>query len=80
MDGTEGEEAWQRFDREGFLDLGRVLDDAALAAACKRSDDIMLGNVRYGDDRLLMQLDPGGAYGTTTQTYNKTHLKIISVN
>jgi hypothetical protein len=52
---------WTRFEREGWLHLGRTLARGELAALQERIDDIMLGKVR--DDALMMQLDKGGEYG-----------------
>jgi len=50
------------FERDGFVRLGRVVDDAELAALQQRIDQIMLGEIRYDD--MLMQLDSDtGAYG-----------------
>lgn len=44
-----------QFREQGFVRLGRVLDDAELAGLRRRIDQIMLGEVR--NDALLMQLD-----------------------
>jgi hypothetical protein len=51
------EAQWAQYDRDGYLHLGRVLEDADLRAMQQRINDIMLGTapVEYG--RLLMQLD-----------------------
>jgi len=57
---TIDEAGWERFRRHGFLRLGRVLDNAALAALSARIDAIMLGQVDVPG--LMMQLDGGGAY------------------
>ena len=51
------DEQWQQYDRDGYVSLGRLLDDAALAAMQERIDQIMLGKARLNYDRLLMQLD-----------------------
>jgi hypothetical protein len=51
---------WARFEREGYLLLGRTLGSLDLAALQERIDDIMLGRVR--DERLMMQVDQGGEY------------------
>jgi ectoine hydroxylase-related dioxygenase (phytanoyl-CoA dioxygenase family) len=40
-------ELFARFDRDGFARLGRVADDAVLAAMRARTDDLMLGRVTY---------------------------------
>jgi len=53
------------FARDGFAPLGRVLDDAGLAALRNRVDDIMLGRVVV--DGLFFQHDsPTGAYEDLT--------------
>ena len=48
---------WQQFQADGYLKLGRLLDDAQLRALQKRIDDIMLGKAAIDYDKLLMQLD-----------------------
>lgn len=48
---------WQRYEREGFVRLGKLLTDAEVAALCRRIDDIMLGRAPVQYDRMLMQLD-----------------------
>lgn len=48
---------WKTFDENGYLRLGRVADDAMLAAMQQRIDDIMLGRADVDYDRMLMQLD-----------------------
>ncbi len=52
---------WAAYERDGWLKLGRVLDDAELADFQARIDAIMLGTADVPYDRLLMQLD--GASG-----------------
>ncbi len=54
------DERWEQFCSQGFLPLGRTLDEAALAGLTERIDDLMLGRRR--DERLMMQLDLGGDY------------------
>jgi polysaccharide pyruvyl transferase WcaK-like protein len=54
------EEQWQEFDQQGYLLLGRILDQSRLAALRRRIDEIMFGQVRY--PTLQMQLDTGGRY------------------
>jgi hypothetical protein len=57
------DDQWQQFERDGYARLGRLLDDAELAALQQRIDDIMLGRADVPYDRLLMQLDsPDGQY------------------
>ncbi len=52
---TDGQ--WNRFQEDGYVNLGRVLNDADLAALQQRIDDIMLGRANVDYDRILMQLD-----------------------
>ena len=54
------ENQWITYDLEGYLRLGKVLDDHALNALRQRIDDIMLGKVVHPG--LQAQLDTGGAY------------------
>jgi polysaccharide pyruvyl transferase WcaK-like protein len=54
------DDQWQQFEKDGYLLLGRVLDDSQLTALRTRIDDVMLGRVRYPS--LQMQLDTGGRY------------------
>lgn len=51
------EAQWQQYERDGYLKLGRLLDDHELAALQQRIDDIMLGRAPVDYNRLLMQLD-----------------------
>lgn len=51
------DEQWSRYEREGYLRLGRVLDAGDLAALQDRIDAIMLGTAPVDYDRMLMQLD-----------------------
>lgn len=48
---------WGRYEREGYLRLGKLLTDGDLKALQDRVDDIMLGKARLDYDRLMMQLD-----------------------
>lgn len=57
------EDQWREYDTQGFLKIGRVLDDQELKAIQQRIDDIMLGRIRYRD--MMMQLDLGGGYDNT---------------
>jgi len=54
------EEQWESFARNGFLHLGRVLDDESIARLTQRADDLALG--RIVNEKIEMQLDTGGAY------------------
>lgn len=58
--GTITEEQWNQYDRDGYLRLGRLLNEEELAGLRERIDAIMLGRVRY--PTLQMQLDTGGRY------------------
>jgi polysaccharide pyruvyl transferase WcaK-like protein len=60
------EEQWWHCEQNGYLRLGRVLDETELAALQERIDGIMLGRVRY--PTLQMQLDTGGAYEDLPET------------
>lgn len=46
---------WAEFDAQGFLRLGRVIDDDAVEGLSRRIDQIMLGEIRHPN--LMMQLD-----------------------
>jgi ectoine hydroxylase-related dioxygenase (phytanoyl-CoA dioxygenase family) len=48
---------WAFYEDNGYLKLGKLLDDAALNALRQRIDDIMLGRAGLDYNRLLMQLD-----------------------
>ncbi|MHB8637494.1 MAG: phytanoyl-CoA dioxygenase family protein [Fimbriimonadaceae bacterium] len=48
---------WETFQRRGYLNLGKLLSDADVAALQTRIDDIMMGRAAIEYDRLLMQLD-----------------------
>ena len=50
------DEQWAQFEAEGYLRLGKVIDDAELRGLQQRIDDIMLGKVKV-HDRMYMQLD-----------------------
>ncbi|MEX0887035.1 MAG: phytanoyl-CoA dioxygenase family protein [Phycisphaeraceae bacterium] len=59
---------WTRYERDGYLHLGRVLSDAELAGLQQRIDDIMLGKATTDYDKLLMQLDSDdGDYATAPE-------------
>jgi len=54
---------WAEFQEQGYLKLGKLLNDRDLAALCQRIDDIMLGRAEIDYDKILMQLDSiDGAY------------------
>ena len=48
---------WVRYHAEGYLPLGRLLEEADLEALRRRIDDIMLGRAAIDYAKLLMQLD-----------------------
>ena len=51
------EEQWSEFQDQGFLRLGKVLNQEDLRNLTTRIDEIMLGRAGIDYDRLLMQLD-----------------------
>jgi phytanoyl-CoA hydroxylase len=56
------EQAWEQFERDGYLRLGQVASDDQLRALQARMDAIMLGKVRY--QGMFFQLDSEtGKYG-----------------
>jgi phytanoyl-CoA hydroxylase len=48
---------WESYRREGYLRLGKVLDDAALVGLTERIDEIMLGKASLDYNKTMMQLD-----------------------
>ena len=56
MPGQITDEQWAQFENDGYLRLGKVMDDDELAGLQQRIDDIMLGNVKV-HDQMFMQLD-----------------------
>jgi phytanoyl-CoA hydroxylase len=50
-------EEWARFDQDGYVRLGRVMDDDELALLGQRIDDIMMGTADIDYSRTMMQLD-----------------------
>src|SRR5690242_3731236 len=57
MSGLIREEQWRQFEDDGFLRLGKLLNDDELAALQSRIDDIMLGRAPVDYERMLMQVD-----------------------
>ena len=51
------EQQWQQYETDGYLKLGRLLDDVQLKQLQDRIDDIMLGKAKVRYERMLMQLD-----------------------
>lgn len=65
MPGTETltEQQWQQYERDGYLKLGKLLDDDELKQLQDEIDAIMLGKASVDYDSMLMQLDSeDGAY------------------
>jgi hypothetical protein len=50
---------WQQFERQGYLRLGWLLNDADLFKLQQRGDDITMGRADVNYDRMLMQRDEG---------------------
>ncbi len=48
---------WQQFLEEGYLLLGRVMEDEELTTLQQRIDEIMMGKAKLPYDQLMMQLD-----------------------
>ncbi len=48
---------WSQFKTDGFVRLGPVLDEEALATLQQRIDAIMMGTAQVDYSRMLMQLD-----------------------
>ena len=48
---------WEQFEEEGYLRLGRVMDDEELATLQQRIDDIMMGKAKLPYDQIMMQID-----------------------
>ena len=46
---------WQQYERDGYLILGKLLDDEELSALQQRLDDIMLGKADVDYDHMVMQ-------------------------
>ncbi|MEW6752567.1 MAG: phytanoyl-CoA dioxygenase family protein [Candidatus Latescibacterota bacterium] len=55
---------WQRYEDDGYVSLGRILDEGDLSALQERIDAVMLGRAELDYDLLMMQLDSlTGQYG-----------------
>ncbi|NQU38691.1 MAG: phytanoyl-CoA dioxygenase family protein [Lentisphaerae bacterium] len=60
---TLSDKQWETYERDGYLSLGRLLDEQQLQGLQQRIDDMMLGKAAVDYDRMLMQLDSdNGAY------------------
>ncbi len=53
------DQQWWQYHQEGYLNLGKIIDDVALKGLQQRIDDIMMGKIPFDG---YMQLDKGGAY------------------
>eukprot|EP00927_Polykrikos_kofoidii_P073833 TRINITY_DN69853_c0_g1_i1.p1 TRINITY_DN69853_c0_g1~~TRINITY_DN69853_c0_g1_i1.p1 ORF type:complete len:324 (+),score=38.61 TRINITY_DN69853_c0_g1_i1:114-1085(+) len=62
MPETITDEQWATFRRDGYVNLGKVIPARLFARMITRLDEIMMGDRQYPE--LIMQLDPGGTYGT----------------
>jgi phytanoyl-CoA hydroxylase len=51
------DEQFAQYEEQGYINLGKLLSDEALAKLQNRIDDIMLGKADSNYDRMLMQLD-----------------------
>jgi hypothetical protein len=60
------EQKWNDFERDGYLSLGRVLDEATVVELAARADDLAAGSVI--NPHIQMQLDTGGAYEALPDT------------
>lgn len=49
--------AWSRFKEEGYLRLGRTVDEKGLSRLQARIDEIMMGTAKVDYSRMLMQMD-----------------------
>lgn len=57
---------WRFYDENGYVKLGRIVNDDQLKALQQRIDDVMLGKAKLDYDRTLMQVDStDGTYGST---------------
>jgi ectoine hydroxylase-related dioxygenase (phytanoyl-CoA dioxygenase family) len=57
------EEQWESYLQQGYLKLGKVVNDEIIEALCTRIDDIMLGKAKVDYNKMMMQLDSeSGAY------------------
>jgi len=61
---------WSHYEQNGYLRLGRLLDEQALQALQERIDAIMLGTAAIDYSQVMMQLDriPGETDGPGSQS------------
>ena len=57
MSSRISDKQWQRYEADGYLRLGKILNYEDLAALQKRIDQIMLGEAELDYDTIMMQLD-----------------------
>jgi hypothetical protein len=70
---TLTEDEWATFEREGYVRLGRVMDDEELTLLGQRIDDIMLGTADIDYERTAMQLDSDPERGGKPGPQSKGH-------
>ena len=59
-----GHQAWAEYEAQGYLRLGKIINDEQLVTLQQRIDDIMLGNADVDYDVMTMQRDTEtGQYG-----------------
>lgn len=73
MKATLSDSQWAQYETEGYLRLGRVLDDADLKALQQRIDEIMLGTADIDYSRIMMQLDRDPANDNKPGPQTKGH-------
>jgi phytanoyl-CoA hydroxylase len=67
------DEQWAQYFRDGFIKLGKVLDDEALKALQERINAIMLGTADVDYDEMLMQLDSSSGEYSDAGAQTKGH-------
>ena len=71
---------WQQFEEEGYLRLGRVMDDEELATLQKRIDDIMMGKAKLPYDQIMMQIDGKTADYSKMEPMTKGAQRVPTLN
>jgi phytanoyl-CoA hydroxylase len=64
---------WDRYDRQGYLRLGKLLNSADLAALQERINQIMLGNSALDYGNVMMQLDSDSGRYEDSKAQTKGH-------
>ncbi|MGA1197407.1 MAG: phytanoyl-CoA dioxygenase family protein [Candidatus Latescibacterota bacterium] len=67
------DDQWAKFEKDGFLHLGNVMDEGELEGLQTRMDDIMLGKASIDYDRVMMQLDRDPARDNKPGPQSKGH-------